>query len=88
MAKRADHLIIAIHITDRYTETIRVQEILTESGSIIKTRLGLHSVADDYDGAGGIIILELLDNKEKMQNLVDKLSAITGVEVKEIVFGH
>ncbi len=88
MSQKQDHLIVAIHITDRLSEVAQVQTILTEFGSIVKTRLGLHNVSDSFDGPGGIIILELLDQKDEMSAMADKLNALTGVEVKEIVFGH
>ncbi len=88
MTKKDDHLIIAIHITDRLSKVSEVQTVLTEFGNVIKTRLGLHSVSDRYDGPEGIIILELLDNKSEKERLINSLEKIEGVEVKEILFQH
>ena len=39
------HLILAVHITERLKHAIKVQNILSEFGDVIKTRLGLHDVA-------------------------------------------
>jgi hypothetical protein len=88
MAKREDHIIIAIHITDRLTEVSEVQAVLTKFGAVIKTRLGLHQVSDGYDGADGIIILEVLDDKNKKDELVTALVGIDGVDMREVVFEH
>ena len=40
--KKAKHLILGIHITERLVHALPVQQILTEFGGNIKTRLGLH----------------------------------------------
>ncbi len=76
MSKKDDHLIIAVHITDRLSKVSEVQTVLTEFGKIIKTRLGLHSVSENDDVPEGIIILELLDNKPEKENLVSSLEKI------------
>jgi hypothetical protein len=88
MSNQANHLLLAVHITDRLTEVAKVQTVLSEFGNIIKTRLGLHQVGDSFSSPDGIIILELLDNKAKMSELTSALIAITGVELKEVIFEH
>jgi hypothetical protein len=88
MPNQANHLLLAIHITDRLTEVAKVQAVLSEFSTIIKTRLGLHQVGDSYDSPDGIIILELLDNKAKMNELTSSLTTIEGVELKEVIFEH
>jgi len=85
MSNKDNHIIVAIHITDRIAEVSKVQSVLTTFGGIIKTRLGLHSLEN---GSAGIIILELLDNEGKVSELKTALTAIDGVEVKDIVFSH
>ncbi len=85
MSKKDNHIIVGIHITDRISEVSKVQSVLTSFGSIIKTRLGLHSLEN---GSDGIIILELMDNGGKVSELTAELCAIEGVEVKDIVFDH
>ncbi len=83
-----NHQILVVHITDRVSEVAKVQLTLSQSSSIIKTRLGLHTVSEDYNGSGGIIVLELLDNKSEIDKLSEKLNSIDGVEAKEIEFKH
>ena len=52
--------IMGIKIGDRVNNSKVVQEILTEYGCSIKTRLGLHEVGNDGCSRAGLIILELV----------------------------
>lgn len=58
-----------------------LQEILTESGCIIKTRLGLHDVGDSCSNEG-LIILQLVGSDEEIQLLEDTLNKLEGVKAK------
>ena len=82
-----NHNIVAIHITNRATEVSSVQTVLSSYGNIIKTRLGLHDADGTVDSPLGVILLEVLDHPNK-NLLVEDLTDISGVEVKEIVFEH
>jgi len=53
------HKLIMIKIEKRDPEAVDVQNILTEFGCCIKTRLGLHEVETDKCAASGLIILQL-----------------------------
>lgn len=37
-----DHVIVGIHVSDRHQEVQQLQQILTEGGEFIRTRLGCH----------------------------------------------
>ena len=78
--------ILGIHITDRLQEVSEVQAILTKFGCIIKTRLGLHEVKDDFCARSGLIILELTGNRDEFFKLENQLLKIDGLEVKKMVF--
>ena len=86
--KRDDHIILAIHVTDRVEQASSVQAILTASGGNIKTRIGLHEAADGAASPNGVILLELVGSDAQVQALVAELNDIVGVETKSIVFGH
>lgn len=88
MSELAKHRICAVHITDRVEKAVTVQNILTEYSSIIRTRVGFHDVDVDYCSKNGLIILELLDDEAKAEELKNQLNNLTGVEVKNIVFDH
>ncbi|NLW50476.1 MAG: hypothetical protein GXY85_06485 [Candidatus Brocadiaceae bacterium] len=86
-AQQTDHVIVAVHVTDRARHAGEVQGILTEYGAIVRTRLGLH----DTTGApspNGLILLELAESGPGAEAMIAKLAAIPGVEVQTITFGH
>ena len=83
-----DHLILAVHVTDRLQHASTLQSIFSEYGSFIRTRLGLHDVSETYCSPNGIVILELLSDVAKMVELRDSINALEGVEAKAVVFSH
>ena len=78
--------ILGVHITDRLTEVSAFQAILTKFGCIIKTRLGLHEVRDDFCARSGMVILELTGSRDEFYKLENELLKIDGLEVKKMVF--
>ncbi len=82
------HLIYGVHIQNRGENAVRVQQVLTEYGCYIKTRLGLHEVDEKSCSTGGILLLEMFGNPEKCVAMRDKLNSIDGIEVKEMIFEH
>ena len=85
---KADHVVLGIHVTDRLRNAADVQKVFTEFGCNIKTRLGLHEVAENCCAGEGVVLLELVGGPEIRQDMVRKLGAIDGIEVKEMVFSH
>jgi hypothetical protein len=85
---KEDHVILGIHITNRLRNAGEVQKVFTEYGCNIKTRLGLHEVADNYCAGEGVVLLELIGGAEIRQGMVAKLKVIEGIEVKDMVFAH
>ena len=86
---KENHTIMAVHVTDRLTEATKVQQLLTDHGKIIKTRLGLHEMDSTTEGPDGLLILELVgDDKAVMADLESKLNAVEGVEAKQVYFAH
>jgi hypothetical protein len=82
------HIILGVHITDRVHHVRPVQEILTEYGCSIRTRLGLHEAEKGFCSPNGLLILEMTDDLPTAQDLANKLNAIEGIEVQTMVFGH
>jgi hypothetical protein len=85
---KEDHIILAVHVTDRVTHAPAVQEALTEFGCNIKTRIGLHEVDDAACSPNGLILLECAGDPARCDELEGNLAAIEGVEVKKVVFRH
>ncbi len=81
--QESDHHLIGIHIHNRMQQAVHVQELLTQYGAGIKTRLGLHDV-----GAGnGLLVLEMVDDA-RIGELADALNALPGVEAQRMTFTH
>lgn len=83
-----DHIIMAIHVTDRVKQASRVQSILTEYGGSIKTRIGLHEASERKASSNGMILVEFVGTRRRSENMLASLNEITGVEAKSIIFQH
>ncbi len=88
MEKSENHYIIGIHISNRVKHVPSVQTVLTEFGCYIKTRLGLHETSDNTCSPNGLLIVELIGGQSKVEEFVNALSAIEGVDVQKMVFTH
>ncbi|MCX8059105.1 MAG: hypothetical protein N3A58_06800 [Spirochaetes bacterium] len=73
-----------IIIDKRKNNAIKVQEILTGWGCLIKIRLGIHDEVLDKCSDNGTIFLELVGEKEKHLELERKLNLLEGVKAKLI----
>ena len=71
MVQKAKHFIVGVHITDRVQHVPSVQNVLTDFGCYIKTRVGLHDASENYCSPNGLIILEMVGDEEKIQEFVD-----------------
>ena len=83
-----DHIIAAVHITNRVKQASLVQKKLTGYGANIKTRIGLHEASGRAASPNGMIILELVGAQSRCNHIVAYLNAINGVEAKCVVFEH
>ena len=82
------HIILGVHISDRFKNAADVQKLFTEFGCHIKTRIGLHDVSDDQCSPRGVVLLEMIGNEGRCLELADKLNTIEGIEVQKMVFDH
>jgi hypothetical protein len=78
--------ILGIHISERVKNANRVQETLTKYGCSIKTRLGMHDVADDYCSPCGLMLLELVGDVDECTKLEKELHTIENLDVQKMVF--
>lgn len=73
--------ILALRSEKRKVNAADMQQILTNHGDIISTRLGLHDTHQD-DDSDGLILLHLAGDEHAVSTLVSQLHAIEGVTVK------
>lgn len=83
-----NHYILGIHVDDRIKRASDVQQLLTDYGCNIKTRIGLHEVTGNFCAGFGLILLEMIGGADKIGELAKKLDAIEGVSIQQMVFEH
>ena len=71
--------ILLVLIGNRKEEAVKVQQILTGWGCLIKTRLGIHDGVLDNCSDSGLLILELVGSDEQNRKIARKLSLLHGV---------
>ncbi len=76
--------IILIYLNHRNEAAVQVQKILSAWGCLIKVRLGIHDGVLDECTETGLIFLEVVGEKEKLQELTRKLNLVKGVDAKLI----
>lgn len=82
------HIVVGVHITERVKHATEVQQVFTQFGCQIRTRLGLHEAEESVCSPNGLILLEMVDDDAKVAELKEALAAIDGVEVQSMVFDH
>lgn len=78
--------ILGIFVKKGFTGTVKLQSLLSTYGCIIKTRLGLHEVIDDYAVPGGLILLELEGDIQEMDRLENELLTFDALDVQKMKF--
>jgi len=74
--------ILLILIGNRKDSAVKVQQVLTAWGCLIKTRLGIHDGILDNCSDQGLLILELYGTKEQKDEMSRKIAVIPGVTSK------
>jgi len=76
----ADILIVSVE--KRSKDAVKVQQILSKAGCIIKTRLGIHEASANSCSDKGLIILELVGKSKENAALVSQLKTAKSVKTK------
>ncbi len=82
----AQRFVIGILVTNRVENAAQIQNVFTEYGCYIKTRLGLHEVTENICSPTGLIILEIFGDQKACNEVEDKLKQIKGLQVQKMVF--
>ena len=77
--------IIGIGVENRKETAVKVQDVLTEFGCDIKTRLGLNDYKETECSYKGLILVDV-PNRERAIELTKKLNTIENVTIKEMEF--
>ena len=74
--------LLLILVDGRKKSAVNVQKILTEWGCLVKTRLGIHDGVLENCSESGLLILEMVGDAEKHEELARKISVLPGVSTK------
>lgn len=64
--------IIGVQLENRIEEAVKFQEILTQIGCDIRTRIGLHNIGEYKCINDGIILLEVVNNINKIYDTLSR----------------
>jgi hypothetical protein len=79
--------IIGVQLHDRVDIAPNFQSLLSKYGSIIQTRIGLHSASNDVSLRTGVILLDFIDNPgSELENFKKELSRFDNVDIQQMVF--
>lgn len=84
----ARHIVLGVHITDRVHHAHVVQDLFTEYGRSIKTRIGLHDVSETFCSPNGLVVLEMAGDEGPVFEMIEKIEAVEGVDVQQMIFAH
>ena len=79
-------VIMGIQLQQRNSDAAKLQEILTEHGCSILTRVGMHMATKDECSPKGLILLEFMEDADDVAEFEGKLNALGNVVVKKMEF--
>lgn len=80
--------VLGVLLSRRVNVAPRFQEIITEHGCIINTRIGLHHATRNSCPMGGVILLDLIGEDDQIQALEDDLKTLPEVQIQKMAFNH
>jgi len=78
--------ILGVMINDPAKGAEKIQGILTKYGCVIRTRLGMHDMDEEYASDTGLMLLELTGDLQECLHLENELLSLDGVEVQKMAF--
>jgi hypothetical protein len=79
-------VILGVLVQDRENLPVKLQDIFSKYGCCIKTRIGLNELDIPGRGSAGLIILELMGDKEECIRLENEIQTLPGTEVRKMLF--
>ncbi|BES64400.1 hypothetical protein SANA_08390 [Gottschalkiaceae bacterium SANA] len=80
-----NYKLVIIKNENREESATRMQQMLTDFGCYIKVRLGLHDVPADICSPSGLLVLEVVAEEAKIQELVDQLNGLSRVTAQMVI---
>ncbi len=79
-------IILGVQLKQGSGQALKLQQIFSKYGCVIKTRLGLNETDPDNGTQQGLIILELQGDKADCHNLINELSGLEDADVQKMTF--
>lgn len=77
---------ITILTNDRQSVSESLNRLLTSKGHLIMARMGVNVQKSCTEHCPGLIVLVIKDKKVKIDQFIDELNSINGLEVKSCFF--
>ena len=74
--------VLLVLVNGRKESAVTVQKVLTDWGCTIKTRLGIHDGVLDSCTDSGLLVLDIVGEKEKNEEMTRKLNLVKGVKAE------
>lgn len=81
-------VVLGILLSKRTNSAMKFQEIITNHGCCINTRIGLHHADKNKCPMGGVILLDLVGDDEEIAALENAIKQIEGVNIQKMEFIH
>lgn len=77
---------ISILTSNRQDVSSELNQLLTKNGHLIMSRLGVNVQKSCTEHCLGMIVLVLKDEKDKIDQFIEELGEISGLEIKTCFF--
>lgn len=77
---------ISILTSNRQDVSSELNQLLTKNGHLIMSRLGVNVQKSCTEHCPGMIVLVLKDEKDKIDQFIEELGEISGLEIKTCFF--
>ncbi len=74
--------VLLVLLSDRKETAITFQKILTDWGCMVKTRLGIHDGVLDKCSTYGLVVLDIVGEKDKLEEMTRKLNLVHGIKAQ------
>ncbi len=78
--------IFGVMLEQRDETAPNFQKILTKYGCNIKSRIGLHNVADNICSPSGIILLEVIGKEQDISSLEKEINQLDNATIQKMAF--
>ncbi len=76
---------ITILTRDRHTNSVAIQEVLTEHGKMIMSRMGVNPQRSCVKGCTGLVVITVEGTAREINTLAKKLNSLYGINAESVI---